>query len=151
MGKKRVVKKSKEELLEEQEEVSENVQTDLSEKYVKKEVDRGHVYIKSTYNNIIITLTDSNGNTILWKSAGSLGFKGTKKSTSYAGSKVAETIASACEELNIKKLDIYLKGTGSGRKTALKVFGGKNIEIESITDRTSIPHGGVTPPKKRRV
>ncbi len=112
---------------------------------------KGRVYISSTYNNTIITLTDSGGNVLLWRSAGSIGFKGTKKGTSFAASRVAEAVAGACNKLKIKEIDVLVKGIGGGRDTALKTLANRGLEVGSIRDVTPIPHNGCRPRKPRRV
>lgn len=152
MGKKRVIEKSPEELIKEREKIDQKMKKDISSNAQAKARTRsGKVFISSTYNNTIITLTNPKGDTLFWKSAGSIGFKGTKKGTSFAASKVAETIVDFCDKAKIQDLDIYVKGIGSGRDSALKTFSAKGLSIQSVNDITPIPHNGCRPKKARRV
>jgi len=150
MGKKRVATKTEKELLEEKERVDKSLQKEVKVVPAKK-IKRGRIYISSTYNNTIMTLTDEKGNVLVWRSAGSIGFKGTKKGTAFAASKVAQALATAAEKLKIKEVDIFVKGIGGGRDTALKTLANQGLEILSIKDVTPIPHNGCRPPKPRRV
>ncbi|MEN2993524.1 MAG: 30S ribosomal protein S11 [Bacteroidia bacterium] len=111
----------------------------------------GRVYIQATFNNIIITFTDSAGNTITWSSAGRAGFRGSKKNTPYAGQVAAQAAAAAAYEAGLRVVDAYLKGTGSGREAALLAIEAAGIQVRSIRDITPIPHNGCRPPKPRRV
>ncbi|MFA5012989.1 MAG: 30S ribosomal protein S11 [Candidatus Paceibacterota bacterium] len=111
----------------------------------------GRVYIYSSYNNTIISLADVNGNVSSSKSAGKLGFKGTKKSTPFAASKVAEVVGQAAEKMGIKRLHLVVKGVGSGRESALRSMANQGFEILSIKDATPIPHNGCKPKKPRRL
>ncbi len=150
MGKKRVIKKSQEELLKERDKIEQKLRKEVSIR-PSRQMRKGRVYISSTYNNTIITLTDSGGNVLLWRSAGSIGFKGTKKGTSFAASRVAEAVAGACNKLKIKEIDVLVKGIGGGRDTALKTLANRGLEVGSIRDVTPIPHNGCRPRKPRRV
>lgn len=150
MGKKRVIKTSEAELLKEREKIEQKLKKEISFK-VLKETEKGRIYISLSYNNTLITFTDEKGNVLFWRSAGNIGFKGTKKGTPFAASKVAEAVANICNELKIKKVDIFIKGVGSGRTSTLKTFVNQGLEIESITDITPIPHNGCRPAKRRRV
>lgn len=150
MGKKRVIEKTEKELLEERAKVEQKLKKEISVKSSQEGLE-GRIYIYSTYNNTIITLTDKQGNVLFWRTAGSIGFKGAKKGTSYAGSKVAEAIAVACYQFKIKKVDIFIKGIGGGRATALKTLANQGLVIQSIEDVTAIPHNGCRPRKPRRV
>lgn len=114
-------------------------------------VHEGRVYISSSYNNTIITLTDIQGNVLAWASAGSIGFRGTKKATPFAASKVAEMIYQTIQKLGMQKLSILVKGIGGGRESAIRSFAAKGLDIVSITDMTPVPHDGPRPPKVRRV
>jgi len=114
-------------------------------------VKEGKVYIFSSYNNTIVTLTDTVGNVLASKSAGKLGFKGSKKSTPFAASKVAETLGAVAEKIGIKKIQIVVKGIGSGRESALRSIANQGFEISSIKDVTPIPHNGCRPKKPRRL
>ena len=116
-----------------------------------KKIKEGKVFISSSYNNTIITLSDLKGNVLAWRTAGSVGFKGTKKATPFAASKVAEAIAQTAEKLGIEKLEVEIKGIGSGRESAVRSLAARGIEILSIKDTTPMPHNGGRPPKVRRV
>lgn len=117
----------------------------------RKNVDRGSAHIKSTFNNSIVTLTDINGNTLSWSSAGALGFKGSRKSTPYAAQMAAETAAKSAMEHGLKSIEVYVKGPGSGREAAIRSLQAAGLEITLIKDVTPIPHNGCRPPKRRRV
>ena len=117
----------------------------------RKNIDRGSAHIKSTFNNSIVTLTDVNGNTLSWSSAGSLGFKGSRKSTPYAAQMAAETAAVTAMEHGLKSVEVYVKGPGSGREAAIRSLQAAVLEITLIKDVTPIPHNGCRPPKRRRV
>lgn len=149
MGKKRVIQQTEEELIQETTEIEQKLQGDV--KVAKSGLREGRIYIKSTYNNTIMTLTDDKGNTIAWVSAGKIGFKGTKKGTPFAASKVAEALSAAIEKAKVSKVMIYIQGVGTGRDTALRTLAGRNIDIIGIKDITPIRHGGCRPPKVRRV
>ena len=114
-------------------------------------IDEGRVYIKSSYNNTIVSLTDLRGNVLTWASAGHVGFKGTKKSTPFAASKVAEMVAERAKKIGIVKVWVVIKGIGSGRESAMRSLAGRGLEILSIKDATPVPHNGCRPPKTRRV
>ena len=118
---------------------------------VSKKIKEGKVFISSTYNNTIISLSDLSGNILAWRTAGSVGFKGTKKATPFAASKVAEAIVQAAEKLGIDKMEVEIKGIGSGRESAIRSLAARGIEILSIKDTTPIPHNGCRPRKARRV
>jgi len=149
MGKKRVITTSQEELIKETEKLEKKLGKEVSVKSSAGK--RGRVYVSSTYNNTIISLTNANGDVLINRSAGAIGFKGTKKGTSFAASKVAETIAAVCDKLRISSVDVFLKGVGSGRDSALKTLVSKGVVIASIVDITPIPHNGCRPKKPRRV
>ena len=117
---------------------------------VKKTVPTGQVHIQSTFNNTIITVTDLDGNVISWASAGTLGIKGSKKSTAYAASKSAEMAGAKAVEMGMKKASVIVKGLGAGREAAIKSLQAVGLEITNISDETPIPHNGCRPPKKRR-
>lgn len=117
---------------------------------VKKTVPEGKAYIHSTFNNTIVTITDKDGNAISWASAGTLGFKGSKKSTPYAAGMSAEATAKAAYDMGMRKVEAYVKGLGSGKETAIRSLQAAGLEITSITDVTPIPHNGCRPPKRPR-
>jgi len=150
MGKKRIIKKSEQELLKETEKVEAEMKKELKVKAAPK-AKEGRIYISSSYNNTIITLTDSQGDVLTWVSAGSIGFKGTKKATPFAASRVAESICLASKKLGVEKVAVFVKGIGSGRDSAIRSLATHGLDIVSIADITSIPHNGCRPPKARRV
>ncbi|MDI9471659.1 MAG: 30S ribosomal protein S11 [Tissierellia bacterium] len=117
----------------------------------RKNVERGQAHIQSTFNNTIVTLTDLSGNALSWSSAGSLGFKGSKKSTPFAAQMAAEAAAKAAMEHGLRSVQVYVKGPGSGREAAIRALQAAGLDIYSITDVTPIPHNGCRPPKRRRV
>jgi len=117
----------------------------------KSNLRNGVVHIKSTFNNTIVTITNINGDTVSWASAGSSGFKGARKSTPFAAQTAAEKAALEAANIGIKSVDILVKGQGSGRETAIRAIEGAGLEITSIQDITSVPHNGCRPPKRRRV
>jgi len=152
MGKKRVIQKSQEELIEEKEKIEQKLKKEMAVSVkAPTELRKGRIYISSSYNNTIITLTDGQGNVLFSRGAGNLGFKGTKKGTSYAASQVAKAVAEACSKLKVKEVDVLVKGIGGGREIAIKTLASQGLEIISIKDVTPIPHNGCRPKKPRRV
>ena len=117
----------------------------------KKNIERGAVHIKSTFNNTIVTITDVQGNAISWASAGGLGFRGSKKSTPFAAQMAAEQASKAAMEHGLKSVEVYVKGPGGGREAAIRALQVAGLEINMIKDVTPIPHNGCRPPKRRRV
>ena len=117
----------------------------------KKNVAHGHAHIKSTFNNTIVSITDPQGNVIAWASAGHVGFKGSRKSTPYAAQMAAESAARKAQEHGMRKVDVFVKGPGSGRETAIRSLQAVGLEVGSIQDVTPVPHNGCRPPKRRRV
>ena len=117
----------------------------VTKKRVKKNVERGQAHIQSSFNNTIVTLTDTQGNALSWASAGGLGFRGSRKSTPYAAQMAAETAAKAA------LVDVFVKGPGSGREAAIRALQACGIDVVSIKDVTPVPHNGCRPPKRRRV
>ena len=117
----------------------------------RKNIDKGEAHIHSSFNNTIVTITDTNGNTISWGSAGGLGFKGSRKSTPFAAGEVAETAAKSAMEHGLKTVEVYVKGPGAGREAAIRALQSAGLELSSIKDVTPIPHNGCRPPKRRRV
>src|SRR5581483_11549159 len=117
----------------------------------RKSIPRGQAHIQATFNNTIVTLTDPNGNVISWGSAGSQGFKGSRKSTPYAAQITAEAAARRAMDHGLKQIDVYVKGPGSGREAAIRSLQAAGLTVTSITDVTPIPHNGCRPPKRRRV
>jgi len=117
----------------------------------KKNVAFGHAHIKSTFNNTIVSITDPTGNVIAWASSGHVGFKGSRKSTPYAAQMVAENAARRAQEHGMRKVDVFVKGPGSGRETAIRSLQAAGLEVGTIQDVTPVPHNGCRPPKRRRV
>ena len=150
MGKKRIFQKSEKELIEETEKVESKAKKEVKIETSQK-VKEGRIYISSSYNNTIITLTDTQGNVLTWASAGSIGFKGTKKATPFAASKVAEILAQSVKKIGIEKVQVFIKGVGSGRESAIRSLAVRGLDIILIKDITPIPHNGCRPPKVRRV
>ncbi len=111
----------------------------------------GRAYIKSTFNNVIITLTDQYGNTISWASAGKMGFKGSRKNTPYAAQRAGQAAAQEAYDLGLRRVDVYVKGPGSGREGAVRALSDVGLEVATIRDVTPLPHNGCRPPKRRRV
>ena len=118
---------------------------------IKRNISTGIAFVNATFNNTIITISDDSGNVIAWASAGSKGFKGSRKSTPYAAQIAADAAATKAQELGLKTLSVRLKGPGSGRETALRALQAKGFKILTIRDTTPMPHNGSRPPKKRRV
>ena len=117
---------------------------------VKKNVPHGEVHIHTTFNNTVITITDTEGNTISWASAGTMGIKGSKKSTPFAAGMAAEKAGRAAVDAGMKTVDVFVKGLGAGRESAIRSLATAGLEVKTITDVTPIPHNGCRPPKKRR-
>ena len=117
----------------------------------KKNVEKGAVHIRSTYNNTIVTITDLNGNAVSWASAGEMGFRGSKKSTPFAAQTAAETAAKSATDHGMKTVEVYVKGPGAGREAAIRALQSAGLEVSMIKDVTPIPHNGCRPPKRRRV
>ena len=117
----------------------------------RKNIENGAVHIQSTFNNTIVTITDTQGNAISWASSGGLGFRGSRKSTPFAAQNAAEVAAKAAMEHGLKSVEVYVKGTGSGREAAIRALQTVGLEVKMIKDVTPIPHNGCRPPKRRRV
>ena len=117
---------------------------------VKKNVPEGRAYIHSTFNNTIVTVTDNDGNAISWAAPGTLGFKGSKKSTPFAAGMSAEAAGKAAFDMGMRKVQVFVKGLGSGKETAIRSLQTAGLEITSISDVTPIPHNGCRPPKRPR-
>jgi small subunit ribosomal protein S11 len=120
-------------------------------KKVKKNIPSGIVHIKASFNNTIVTISDKQGNTVAWASAGSVGFKGSRKSTPFAAQMAAENCAKKAMENGVRAVEIYVKGPGSGRESAIRALQSVGLDITIIKDVTPIPHNGCRPPKQRRV
>ncbi len=117
----------------------------------RKHIEKGAAHIRSSFNNTMVTITDLNGNAISWASSGGLGFRGSRKSTPYAAQMVAETAAKAAMEHGLKTVEVYVKGPGQGRESAIRALQSAGLEVNMIKDVTPIPHNGCRPPKRRRV
>lgn len=122
-----------------------------TKKRAKKTVYEGNVYIQATFNNTIVTVTDIKGNTVSWASAGGLGFRGAKKSTPYAAQTTAETAAKKAMDFGLREVNVFVKGPGVGRESAIRSLGNLGLSVRSIRDVTPIPHNGCRPRKSRRV
>jgi small subunit ribosomal protein S11 len=117
----------------------------------KKLVPQGQAHIHATFNNTIITITDQRGGTVAWGSAGSVGFKGSRKSTPYAARMAGEQAGKAAQDMGMGEVDVFVKGPGPGRESAIRALQGTGLKVKSITDVTPVPHNGCRPPKRRRV
>jgi small subunit ribosomal protein S11 len=117
----------------------------------RKNIEKGCVHIRSTFNNTIVTITDTAGNALSWASSGGLGFRGSRKSTPYAAQTAAETAAKTAMEHGLKSVEVFVKGPGSGREAAIRALQSAGLEVNMIKDVTPIPHNGCRPPKRRRV
>lgn len=127
-------------------------QTETVKRKKKTQIDvNGKVYIKATFNNVIVTITDIYGNTISWSSAGKNGFKGSRKNTPFAAQVSAEAAAKEAYDMGLRKVEVYVKGPGSGREAAIRALQTVGLEITIIRDITPVPHNGCRPPKRRRV
>jgi small subunit ribosomal protein S11 len=144
MGKKRIVKKSGGE-------VDAGKRARQLSRVTKRKLAVGNLYVLASYNNTKVQLTDKNGSSVAVSSSGALGFKGAKKGTPFAAAKVGELIGDQAKMMGVKKVDVVVKGVGSGRESAIRGFVSKGVEIASILDRTPIPFNGPRPPKPRRV
>ena len=127
------------------------VQKKIRKRREKKNIERGAVHIRSTFNNTIVTITDVAGNALSWASSGGLGFRGSRKSPPFASQMAAETAAKAAMEHGLKSVEVYVKGPGAGREAAIRALQTAGLEVTMIKDVTPIPHNGCRPPKRRRV
>lgn len=116
-----------------------------------KRVDKGQVHIQASFNNTLVTITDMQGNTVSWSSAGSLGFKGSRKSTPFAAQQAAETAGKIARDMGMRQVEVYVKGPGAGRESAIRALANCDMTVTLIQDVSPIPHNGCRPPKKRRV
>ncbi len=144
MGKKRIVKKGTSG-------VNQDMRARALSRLSKTKLEKGVLHVQSTYNNTLLTLTDTNGNAVMQSSAGALGFKGARKGTPYAASKVAELVAEKAKLMGLKTVDIEVKGVGAGRESAVRSFLAGDITLDVIRDVTPVPHNGPKPPKPRRI
>ncbi len=123
----------------------------VKKKKIRRNVNKGIVYIKATFNNTIVTMTDAMGDVICWATAGTVGFKGSRKSTPFAAQRAAETVAEKAAKVGVRELEIRVKGPGAGRESAITGLQASGMAIKSIADITPLPHNGCRPPKRRRV
>jgi small subunit ribosomal protein S11 len=131
--------------------MAERKRASRTKKREKKNVPVGHAHIQSTFNNTIVTITDTGGNVISWGSAGLVGFKGSRKSTPYAAAQTADGAARRAMEHGMRQIEVFVKGPGAGREQAIRSLQAAGLEVSAITDVTPIPHNGCRPPKRRRV
>lgn len=122
-----------------------------AKKKERKRVEKGQAHIASSFNNTMVTLTDTNGNVLSWASAGQLGFRGSRKSTPYAAQQAADEAAKKAMEYGLKSVEVYVRGPGSGREAAIRALQAAGLDVSMIKDVTPIPHNGCRPPKRRRV
>ncbi|MHC4600664.1 MAG: 30S ribosomal protein S11 [Planctomycetota bacterium] len=120
-------------------------------KKIKRNVPRGVAYIKATFNNTMITITDPNGDVLCWDSAGTIGYKGSRKSTPFAAQRAAEACATKARKLGVREVEVRVKGPGAGRESAIRALQAAGLDIRAIEDTTPLPHNGCRPSKKRRV
>jgi small subunit ribosomal protein S11 len=120
-------------------------------KKTQRTVTRGQIHIHATFNNTIVTITDAQGNTVVWGSAGHSGFKGSRKSTPFAARTAAEQAIVTAQQLGLQEVEVFVKGPGPGREAAIRALQGTGVKVRSIADVTPVPHNGCRPPKKRRV
>ncbi|MNK12009.1 30S ribosomal protein S11 [compost metagenome] len=123
----------------------------VAKKKVKRNVPQGNCYIQANFGNVIVTMTDPNGATVSWSSAGHLGFKGSRKGTPFAAQVAAEDAAKKAMDAGMKSIDVYLKGPGAGREPAIRALAATGMRILSLKDITPVPHNGCRPPKRRRI
>ncbi len=150
MGKKHIIETNQEDLIKQNDKVDQTLKKEVKVKSADR-VSEGRIYISSSYNNTIVTLTNANGQVLASKSAGAVGFKGAKKATSFAASRVAEAIVNICKKLMVEKIEVFIKGVGAGRESAVRTLVNQGLNVVSIKDVTPIPHNGVRPKKIRRV
>ena len=151
MGKKKVIQQNQEDTIKETEKVEATLKKEAKVSLKVGRVLEGKIYISSSYNNTIVTLTNNRGQVLSSKSAGSVGFKGTKKATSFAASRVSEAIVALSKKLAIEKIEVFIKGIGAGRESAVRTLVNQGLNVVSIKDVTPIPHNGCRPRKVRRV
>jgi small subunit ribosomal protein S11 len=151
MGKKKVIKKTDEEVLKERDKLETAMTKAAGKGAVIKKIDSGRIYINASYNNTVLTVADRKGDVIAWATAGSLGFSGPKKSTPFAASKVVAAVAEKLKKIGIVNFEVIVKGVGAGRDSSIRSLANQGFNILSIKDVTPIPHNGPRPPKVRRV
>ena len=148
MGKKKIVNQPKDRYVEDVDKIEKGISKELKLKIARNK--RGNIYIYTSHNNTIATLTDVDGNTLYWISAGKLGFKGKRKATPFASSKVITLLCQVAKKIGINQVDTFVNGVGSGRKSALKTLGAQELDLLSLKDVTPIPHNGCMPRKPKR-
>ena len=131
--------------------LEQSLQVTLIKRREKKNIEKGAVHIRSSFNNTMVTVTDATGNALSWASSGGLGFRGSRKSTPFAAQSAAETAAKAAMEHGLKSVEVYVKGPGAGREAAIRALQAVGLEVTMIKDVTPVPHNGCRPPKRRRV
>lgn len=152
MGQKKVKKVTEAEMTAESDSINQKLQTAQSKDIKKKKViKKGKAFVKATYNNTIVTLTDINGGVLGWSSAGVLGFKGAKKATPYAASLIVKAVVEKVKKIGLEEVEVYVNGVGGGRSSAVRALATNGLNISSIEDATPIPHNGCRAPKPRRV
>jgi len=153
MGKKKIIAQSEQDVLREEQELSAAQKKAVSgaQSFKSKRVEKAKAFIQSSYNNTILTLTDMGGDVLAWASSGGLGFKGPKKATPFAASKVVEAVIEKVKKLGVREVMVYVRGIGSGREAAIRALASHGLEISTIKDITPIPHNGCRPRKVRRV
>ena len=152
MGKKKVIKKTEEEVLKETDKMETAVAKAATDKKTSsKSIENGRVYVSATYNNTLVSVTDDKGNIIAWSSAGSMGFSGPKKATPFAASKVVAAVGEKLKKIGLSNVSVIVKGVGGGRDSAIRSLTNQGFNIISIKDVTPIPHNGPRPPKRRRI
>ncbi len=149
MGKKRIIKQTTEEVLKEKE--AQEARTKGKKAVKGKKLTRGKAFIRASYNNTIITITDLDGNALAWESAGAVGFKGPKKATPFAASKAVKSLMDKIAKTGLREMLVFVKGVGSGREAAIRALANEGIDILAVEDVTPVPHNGCRPPKPRRV
>jgi small subunit ribosomal protein S11 len=153
MGKKKIIAQSEQDVLKEEQELSVAQKKVVSgaQSFKSKRVEKAKAFIQSSYNNTMLTLTDMGGDVLAWASSGGLGFKGPKKATPFAASKVVEAVIEKVKKLGVREVMVYVRGIGSGREAAIRALASHGLEISAIKDITPIPHNGCRPRKVRRV
>jgi len=151
MGKKKVSKQNEAELIKETGDIEQASKKASAGQTANRLTKAGKVYIQATYNNTIISITDNSGGVMAWSSAGAMGFKGAKKATPYAATRVADAVVEKVKKSGLQDVEIFVKGVGGGRESAVRSIATHGLNIKSITDTTPLPHNGCRPPKVRRV
>lgn len=153
MGKKKIIAQSEQDVLKEEQVLSAAQKKAIAgaDKIKSKKIEKAKVFIQSSYNNTMLSVTDTGGNVLAWASAGGLGFRGPKKATPFAASKVVEAVMEKIRKIGIKEVIVYVRGIGSGREAAIRALASRGLDIITIKDITPIPHNGCRPPKVRRV